>query len=220
MLVEACVDSVTGALAAAAGGAGRLELCTGLVEGGLTPSTGLVAAVRERVAAPVHVLIRPRGGDFLYDADDITVMLRDIAGAKRLGVAGVVLGALTAGGRVDVEHTRFDALMALGIERVLTSGQAASAEAGMSVIAAMVAQSVGRIAVMAGGGINQGNVARIVRETGVGEIHVRGSRITESGMAFRRAGVLMGKRYEPDEYRRLETDPVLVRGIVAAVNGW
>ena len=246
MLVEACVDSVTGALAAAAGGAGRLELCTGLVEGGLTPSTGLVAAVRERVAAPVHVLIRPRGGDFLYDADDITVMLRDIAGVKRLGVAGVVLGALTADGRVDAERTRvlveaarpmavtfhrafdlardpaeaLDALMALGIERVLTSGQAASAEAGMSVIAAMVAQSVGRIAVMAGGGINQGNVARIVRETGVGEIHVRGSRITESGMAFRRAGVLMGKRYEPDEYRRLETDPVLVRGIVAAVNGW
>src|SRR5438876_11441352 len=106
MLVEACVDSVTGALAAAAGGAGRLELCTGLVEGGLTPSTGLVAAVRERVAAPVHVLIRPRGGDFLYDADDITVMLRDVAGAKRLGVAGVVLGALTEDGRVDAERTR------------------------------------------------------------------------------------------------------------------
>ena len=68
--------------------------------------------------------------------------------------------------------------------------------------------------------MNPPNAARIVRETGVGEIHVRGSRVTESGMAFRRTGVFMGKRYEPDEYRRLETDPVLVRGIVAAVNGW
>src|ERR1043166_8610519 len=164
MLVEVCVDSVAGGLAAVAGGAGRLELCTGLVEGGLTPSTGLVATVRERVAVPVHVLIRPRGGDFLYDRDEKTIMLRDIAGAKRLGAAGVVLGALDAGGRVDVEHTRLmvdaarpmavtfhrafdltrspvealDALIALGIERVLTSGQAASAEAGRSVLAAMV----------------------------------------------------------------------------------
>jgi copper homeostasis protein len=245
MLVEACVDSVTGALAAVAGGAGRLELCTGLVEGGLTPSAGLVAAARERIAVPIHVLIRPRGGDFLYDADERTVMLRDIAGAKRLGVAGVVLGALDAGGRVDAERTRpmidaarplavtfhrafdlardpaeaLDALMALGIERVLTSGQAGTAEAGIPVIAAMVARSAGRIVILAGGGINKDNAARIVRETGVGEIHVRGSRIAEGGMAFRRDGVFMGKRYEPDEYRREETDPVLVGGIVAAVNG-
>src|ERR1041385_3397234 len=200
MLVEACVDSVTGALAAVAGGAGRLELCTGLVEGGLTPSAGLVAAARERIAVPIHVLIRPRGGDFLYDADERTVMLRDIAGAKRLGVAGVVLGALDAGGRVDAERTRpmidaarplavtfhrafdlardpaeaLDALMALGIERVLTSGQAGTAEAGIPVIAAMVARSAGRIVILAGGGINKDNAARIVRETGVGEIPVRG----------------------------------------------
>ena len=245
MLVEACVDSVTGALAAVAGGAGRLELCTGLVEGGLTPSAGLVAAARERIAVPIHVLIRPRSGDFLYDADERTVMLRDIAGAKRLGVDGVVLGALDPGGRLDSECTHrkvdaarplavtfhrafdlardpaeaLDALMALGVERVLTSGQAASAEAGIPVIARMVAQSAGRLAVMAGGGINEGNAARIARETGVAEIHVRGSRVVESGIEFRRAGVFMGKRYEPDEYRREETDPVLVGGIVAAVNG-
>src|ERR1051325_11783650 len=167
MLVEACVDSVAGGLAAVAGGAGRLELCTGLVEGGLTPSAGLMATVSERVAAPVHVLIRPRGGDFLYSDDEMALMLRDIAGAKRLGVAGVVLGALDAGGRGDVEHTSvlvdaarpmavtfhrafdltrspveaLDALMALGIERVLTSGQAASAEAGVSVPPATGGQS-------------------------------------------------------------------------------
>src|ERR1041385_9200479 len=106
MLVEACVDSVTGALAAVAGGAGRLELCTGLVEGGLTPSAGLVAAARERIAVTIHVLIRPRGGDFLHDADERTCKLRDIAGAKLLGVTVVVLGALDAVGRVDAERTR------------------------------------------------------------------------------------------------------------------
>src|ERR1041385_3171424 len=180
MLVEACVDSVTGALAAVAGGAGRLELCTGLVEGGLTPSAGLVAAARERIAVPIHVLIRPRGGDFLYDADERTVMLRDIAGAKRLGVAGVVLGALDAGGRVDAERTRpmidaarplavtfhrafdlardpaeaLDALMALGIERVLTSGQAGTAEAGVPVTAAIGARPAGGGRRPGGGGVS------------------------------------------------------------------
>src|ERR1043166_2578727 len=199
VIVEACVDSVAGARAAVEGGARRLELCTGLLEGGLTPSPGLLETVRLHVSETIHVLIRPRGGDFLYDAEEMNVMLRDIGEAKQRGARGVVLGVLSADGRVDTNRTRMlidaarplevtfhrafdltrdpaealDALIALGVERVLTSGQAATAEAGIPEIARMAKQAAGRIAVLARGGINEGNAARIVRETGVREIHVR-----------------------------------------------
>jgi copper homeostasis protein len=245
VLVEACVDSLRSAREAAAGGAGRLELCQNLTEGGTTPSWGLVAEVREQVALPLHVLIRPRGGDFLYAGDEIAVMRRDIAAARGLGADGLVLGALDAGGRVDSAtlqylldvarpaavtfHRAFDlgrdpeealdALIALGVERVLTSGQAANAEAGIPRLAELVVQAAGSIGILAGGGIHAGNAARIVREAGVAEIHVRASTEVESGMAFRRANVHMGKRYEPDEYRRIETDAGRVQALVAAVNG-
>ena len=245
VLVEACVDSVTGALAAVEGGARRLELCAGLLEGGLTPSAGLLETVRLHVAETIYVLIRPRGGDFLYDTEEMNVMLRDIRDAKRRGAHGVVLGVLSADGRVDSNRTRMlmdaarpldvtfhrafdltrdpaealDALIALGVDRVLTSGQAATAEAGIPELARMVKQAAGRIAVLAGGGINEQNAARIVRETGVGQIHVRGSRATGSAMTFRRAGVFLGKQAAPDEYHRVATDAARVSAIVAAVNG-
>jgi copper homeostasis protein len=244
VLVEACVDSLRSAREAAAGGAGRLELCQNLTEGGTTPSWGLLAEVREQVALPLHVLIRPRGGDFLYTGDETAVMLRDIAAARGLGADGVVLGALDPEGRVDSAtlrrlldvarpaavtfHRAFDlgrdaagaleALCALGIERVLTSGQAANAEAGIPRLAELVVRAAGRIEILAGGGIQPGNAVRIVRETGVREIHVRASRATESAMGFRRAEVYMGKRYEPDEYRRIETDAARVQAIVTAMN--
>jgi copper homeostasis protein len=245
ILVEACVDSLASAAAAVAGGAERLELCGGLVEGGLTPSAGMVAMVRERVDATLHMLIRPRAGDFLYSEDEVLVMLADIDLAMRLGADGVVIGALRSDGTVDAECTErmvgaarpmavtfhrafdlardpaeaLDALMVLGVERVLTSGQAAIAEAGIPVIKAMVERSAGRIAIVAGGGVHEGNAARIVAETGVGEIHVRGSRTDPSAMTFRREGVYMGRGYSPDEYRRVETDAVRVRNVVAAVRG-
>ncbi len=244
ILVEACVDSVASAAAAVAGGAERLELCGGLVEGGQSPSAGMVATVRERISATLHILIRPRGGDFLYDEDEVLVMLGDIDLAMRLGADGVVIGALRADGTVDAECTRrlmvaarpmavtfhrafdltrdpdeaLDELVALGVERVLTSGQAATAEAGIAVIQAMVQRSAGKIAILAGGGINEENAARIVKATGVGEIHVRGSRTDPSAMTFRRGEVYMGRAYQPDEYRRVETDPERVKRIVTAVD--
>ena len=245
ILVEACVDSLGSAREAAAGGADRLELCQNLTEGGTTPSWGLVAEVREQVALPLHVLIRPRGGDFLYTGDEIAVMLRDIAAARSLGVDGVVLGVLDAEGRIDTAtlqrlldiarpaavtfHRAFDlgrdaaealdTLSALAIDRVLTSGQAATAEAGIPRLAALVARAAGKIGVLAGGGIRAHNAARIVRESGVREIHVSANRDRASAMGFRRADVPMGRRYEPDEYRRSETDAALVRAVVTAVNG-
>ncbi len=244
VLVEACVDSARSARHAVAGGARRLELCANLVEGGTTPSSGLMAVVREETAIPVHVLIRPRGGDFLYETDEIAVMLADIAEAKRIGMAGVAIGALTPEGRIDERvtgtlvdaarpmavtfHRAFDltvgpieameALARLGIERVLTSGQANTALEGIAVLRELVGWSAGGVTVLAGGGIDPANALRIVRETGVRELHLRGSRVEESPMTFRRPGVFMGKRYEPEEYRRSATSQTRIRDVVAVVS--
>jgi copper homeostasis protein len=243
VLVEACVATVASALAAESAGAGRLELCANLVEGGVTPSIGMLMGVRERVRLPLFVLIRPRGGDFLFDGDEREVMLRDIAEAGARGADGVVIGALDPEGGVDEALTRrlaeaarpmqvtfhrafdlvrepareLETLIGLGIERVLTSGQAPSALLGSEAIAALVAQGAGRITIMAGGGINEANAARIVRETGIREIHLGAGGIRHSGMEFRREGVFMGKAYQPDEYQRVETDPERVREVVNRV---
>jgi copper homeostasis protein len=111
-----------------------------------------------------------------------------------------------------------EALARLGIDRVLTSGQANTAVEGIPVIREMVGWSAGRVTVMAGGGVNEGNALRIVRETGVTEIHLRGGAVEESGMRFRRPGVFMGKGYQPDEYRRSETSEPRIREVVRAVS--
>jgi copper homeostasis protein len=245
ILIETCVDSVASALAAVAGGARRLEVCSGLVEGGVTPSLGLLTRIRESTVATLHVLIRPRGGDFLYDAEEREVMWRDIAEAGRVGADGIVTGALTADGQVDSDVTRFlkdaagsmamtfhrafdlaaqpdqalDVLLELGIERLLTSGQSPTAEAGIPVIQSLVQRSAGRIEILAGGGINASNARRIVHATGVREIHVRGSSTSPSPMRFRREGVFLGRTSEPDEYRRIETESNQIRAIVDTVNG-
>ncbi len=244
VLVEACVDTPRSARRAVRGGARRLELCGGLVEGGITPSPGVMAVVREHTEVPIHVLIRPRGGDFLYASDEIAVMLADIAEARRLGMAGVVIGALTPEGRIDERvtatlieaarpmsvtfHRAFDltvgaieameALARLGVERVLTSGQANTAVEGLDLIRELVGRSAGRVTVMAGGGVDEDNALRIVRETGVKELHLRGGTEEDSGMTFRRPGVFMGRRYAPDEYRRSETSQQRIREVVSRAN--
>lgn len=242
VLVEACVDTVASAVAAERGGARRLELCDDLVEGGTTPSVGAIATVRERVSIPLFAIIRPRGGDFLYDADDVAVMRRDIEAARAGGADGVVIGALTADGRVDTELTRrlvdvarplavtfhrafdvvrdqveaLDALLALGVDRVLTSGGAATALEGVPRLRRLVEHANGGIAILAGGRVDASNAGRIVAETGVRELHVRGTERVASGMRHRRADIVFGKRYEPDEYVRTVTSAELVAEIVRA----
>ena len=187
MLVEAAVESLDAALAAAEGGAHRLELCSNLAEGGTTPPLDLLRAVRSQLLIPVFVLVRPRAGDFVYADAEHRTMLQQIAAAKSAGARGIVTGALTAQREIDVARvtelvraarplpftfhraigvcTRIDValetLIRLGVDRVLTSEQ----------IGELVKQAAGRIIIMAGGGINADNAARIVRETGVTEIH-------------------------------------------------
>ena len=200
MIVEAYVDRLDTALAAAANGAGRLELC-GPGEGGLTSSPALLREVLAAVRIPVHVMIRPRTGDFVYGVDEFVAMKDGIAMAKHAGAAGVVFGITHADGTIDVArmaelvalarpmrvgiHRAFDRapdpdvaldqVIALGIDVVLTSGHAESAEQGIPTLARLVTRASGRTVILAGGGVRAPNVRRIIRETGVHEVHARAS---------------------------------------------
>ena len=197
--VEACVDSLESARTARVAGATRIELCAALDVGGTTPPPELLASCIEHVDVPVHVMIRPRGGDFLYDAAELRGMRDAIERARSAGAAALVLGLLDGRGKVDVERTRelvefarplpvtfhraidtardlreaLDDVVATGAARVLTSGGAATAAAGIPRLAALVAAAGDAIVVMAGGGVRAPNVARIVKRTGVREVHAR-----------------------------------------------
>jgi len=199
VIVEAAVESLDDALAAVAGGADRLELCADLDAGGTTPSAELIAAVRERVELPVLVMIRPRGGDFVYSDDEISRMYEDVAMAQSLGASGVVLGVLDTFDRLDLERTAalveaaegipvtfhraidlvarrvvsIDALAALGVARVLSSGGAETASDGVDELRAMVMRARDRLTIVAGGGVRAQNAREIVEKTGVTELHAR-----------------------------------------------
>ena len=185
--LEICVESLESAIAAEQGGAQRVELCAALSEGGLTPSLGLIRAVRSRVQIGVHVIIRPRAGDFLYSADEITIMREDLRLAADAGANGVVLGLLSADGDVNIQQTRelvelakplevtfhraFDMTRDLhqaledviqtGAVRVLTSGGEATATLGSGRIQQLLFAARGRIELMAGGGVKPENIAAI-----------------------------------------------------------
>jgi copper homeostasis protein len=198
MRYEVCVTSVDGVRSALSAGADRVELCADLSVGGVTPSSDTVAAAVEAAGRlPVHVLIRPRAGDFVYSRDEVAAMLRSIDTARRLGAAGLVLGALTPAGQVDLPtcqllvaaarpasvtfHRAFDetadplaalsSVLALGADRLLTSGGAATALDGADVIAELVRRSSGQLIVMAGGGVTPATARAIVTRTGVPELH-------------------------------------------------
>lgn len=241
--LEVCIDSVASAINAEQGGAQRVELCDNLVEGGTTPSAGSIEVVRENSSIGLQVIIRPRGGDFLYDAYEWMTMKKDVREAQRRGADGVVIGLLTRAGQVDRERTRellelarpmnvtfhraFDMtaepfralndLVEIGVDRILTSGQQVNAPAGAELIRELVQRANGELIIMPGGGINEDNIATLVRETGVSECHVSGRIAVPSTMEYRNSRVHMG---QPDrsEYERLVTDPKRIRHFVQLLN--
>jgi copper homeostasis protein len=241
MLFEACVDSVDAAVAAERGGADRVELCSALLEGGLTPSAGTVALARARLAIKLHVMIRPRGGDFLYTPSELDVMRRDIQLSKDLGADGVVFGMLTREGDIDRDRTRelvllarpmavtfhrafdmardadasLEALIALGVDRVLTSGQEATAFEGAGRIAELVTQAAGRIVVMPGGGLHERTIEPVLRRTRAVEVHVASFAGVESGMQFRNSRCYMGGELRPAEFTLSVTDSEAVSRLVS-----
>jgi len=240
IIYEVVTDSVAGVLSAEAGGAHRIEFCSALEVGGLTPSIGMLQeALQQREHIPLMAMIRPRGGDFNYNDSEFATMLADLDAIKATGVEGVVFGILNPDGTVDAERTHqlvlrarpmlvtfhrafdmtvdpYDALETLidvGIDRVLTSGQEATALKGMACIQKLVKQADGRISILAGSGIRPANVQKLVVQTGVQEVHGSAFAKTQSAMTYRNPRLSMGEDGS-DEYALQVTDERKVRKIV------
>lgn len=225
--IEVCVDSLDSAVAAERGGAKRVELCSSLMEGGITPSAGLIATARQKISIGLHVMIRPRAGDFYYTADEFSAMRRDVVMAKQLGADGVVFGILDADGRVEIQRTRqlvdlarpltttyhraFDMsadlyqsledVVEAGADRILTSGGVPTALEGAATLRNLVEVAAGRVIVMACGRIEVQNVQAVVEKTGVREIHVGLRTPIASPMRYRNEVISMGTT-NGNEYRR------------------
>jgi len=224
--LEVCIDDVSGLAACAEGGADRVELCSALDLGGLTPSPGLISAA-SKSTVPVRAMIRPRAGDFVFTAAEMDVMLADIAAVRAAGLAGVVLGATTAENELDIVAlarlveaaghlgktlhravdllpdpvTAVDIAIHLGFDCILTSGGALSADVGAAVIAAMVEHAAGRIDIMAGSGVRPDNAAAIYRETHAHWLHSSCGRAEANGDDIRRFGFGAAERRLTDAGR-------------------
>jgi len=242
LVAEICVDSAHAAIAAEKGGAQRVELCDSLVEGGTTPSAGMIALTREQINIKLHVLIRPRRGDFLYSDLEFEIMKRDIEVAKKLGADGLVFGILKADGNIDVVRTSelmalaypfsitfhrafdltpepfkaLDDLLQLKVHRLLTSGQKPTALAGAQLIGELVKKAGKQIAIMPGAGINEQNVKQIITLTGAGEYHTSARNKTDGDMLFRRSELFMASGTPLSEYEHFTADTAKVAAILRA----
>jgi|SRR5215469_9844383 len=239
--LEICADSVESAVAAELGGAHRIELCSSLLEGGVTPSAGLISTVRSRVDIDLYVMIRPRGGDFCYTSAEFETMEQDALTAKQLGANGIVFGVLEEDGRVDRARTRhlvdvvrplkvtfhraFDMsrdldkaledVIAAGADRVLTSGGEQRVEEGMASVRKLNNAANGRAIIMAGGGISESNVHRVLASTEVKEIHAAVRMHVSSPMRHRNEKISMGS-IKGREYERVVVLEDKVRRLLAA----
>lgn len=237
-VLENCANGAESALRAQEGGADRVELCAGIPEGGTTPSLGEIRLTRRLLThTRLHVIIRPRGGDFCYSPDELEAMVTDIKAAREEGADGVVFGALRSDGCIDRNamhklmsasqglsvtfHRAFDVcrdpmealeqIIGLGCDRILTSGQAATAEEGTALLAKLVEEAGNRIIIMPGCGVNASNIARIARQTGAQEFHFSGRSKVSSPMTYRNPKVSMDGTVRIDEYSRDVTDPEKIR---------
>lgn len=218
IILECCADSVESAVAAEEGGADRLELCSNLVIGGTTPTPALYQQVRRHTKIPIHVLIRPRYGDFLYTEQEFSVILKEAEQFREAGANGIVIGCLTPDGSLDVKrlrllkehagrmhvtlHRAFDMCrdprqaleeaVSLGIRTILTSGCSASCGEGIPLLKLLHRQADGRLEIMAGGGVNAASVPTLLSRIPLTALHMSGKKITESQMQYRNPNVSMG----------------------------
>jgi len=237
--LEICVDNVESAIVAQDAGADRIELCNNLMEGGTTPGFGTISLARKKLTIGIHVIIRPRGGDFLYSNTDYEIMRREINNCGVCGIDGVVLGILRSDGSIDIErtaklieaakpmsvtfHRAFDLcndpfkgledVIASGADRILTSGQENKAEDGIGLIKLLIAKAKSRILIMPGSGINESNIVKIASETGAEEFHFTGRKVIESCMNFRKENITMSSSSDLSEFKRKVADPDMIRSI-------
>ena len=237
MKLEVCVYSLSSAITAQHSGADTIELCGGQAEGGTTPSAGLITLVRKHVSLPIFVMIRPRGGDFLYSNTEFEVMRADIDAIKEMGVDGFVFGILNKDGSVDAArmmylvemakplpvtfHRAFDmssdaeeafeSIVRCGCKRILTSGQEARAIEGIEMIRRLARKWEGIIEIVAGSGIAPSN-ALVWKGTGVGTLHLSAGVKSDGGMVYRKEGISMASTL-PGEYERVEADGETIMSI-------
>jgi copper homeostasis protein len=241
VILEICADSVESAVAAERGGAHRIELCSNLLEGGVTPSSGLISTVRSKIRLEVYVMIRPRGGDFYYSAAEFETMEQDVLTAKQLGADGIVFGILHEDGEIDITRTRhlikiarplkatfhraFDMsrelsksladIIEAGADRVLTSGGEQNVENGIPAVAKLVRAAKQQIVIMAGGGITESNAHAVIAATGVREIHASVRVHVPSPMRYRNDKICMGIA-KGREYQRVTVLHEKVARLLAA----
>ncbi len=243
-LIEVCAAHVQSAIAAQEGGAKRVELCDNLYEGGTTPSYATIKIARAKLKIGLNVMIRPRGSDFCYSDLEFEIMKDDIAMCKQLGADGVVFGVLLPDGNVDTNRTRqlvnlsnpmsitfhrafdmtpdpfksLEELIGLGINRILTAGQANTVPEGLRLIAQIVEKAGNSIIIMPGSGINEDNIQKIRDVTGACEFHLTGRSVANSEMKYKKDGIFMGGLPQIPEYSISLTDPVKIQKIVTLVN--
>lgn len=244
-LLEVCCADAQSVEAAIKGGADRIELCSALSEGGLTPSKGLIDFACRQRQIPVNILIRPRGGDFVYTDSETEIMLDDIRYAAQAGASGVVIGALLPDGTIDFDrcrqmsdaareaglsitfHRAFDlckdpilalaSILLLRCDRLLTSGQAASALAGSELIGRLVKESEGHLIILAGAGVTPENATELIDRTGVRELHASAKTTIGSAMKYRSDRATMG-RADADEYSRTVTSADIVNQLANIIH--
>lgn len=237
MICEVVVYNIDSALRAQEGGADRIELCDNPAEGGTTPSFGVIEQVRQNISMDVFVMLRPRGGDFCYSNYEFHTMKRDLSQCQRLSVDGLVFGILTEDGRIDKRRCKeliakarplkvtchrafdmtrdpFEALedcIEVGFDRILTSGQRPKAIEGAELIAKLVKKADGRIAIMAGSGVNENTVTEIVKTTAVNEIHFSATAFKDSVMQYRNPHITAMGDDAGAEFKYRTVDPGRVK---------
>lgn len=244
ILVEACVTSAQSAVNAEIGGALRVELCDNLIEGGTTPSAGMIKRTREMIKIGLHVMIRPRGGDFCYSDDEFNIMKEDVRVAAELGADGIVAGILLPDGNIDVNrmkelkriagdmhftcHRAFDMsvdkfraledVISSGADRILSSGGKNKATEGIMLLKELVSKAAGRIIIMPGSGVNEDTIVNIRNTTGAREFHVTGRSLQPGRMQYKNPDVSMGDNVTVPEYDEWVTNTDRIRKIVELAN--